>query len=69
MEELINLQSKTSSFNYQKILKYYIVIFKSTVLLFGRVGDDIFNVDIQYPLSPLQAFGIILSSFDYKIAC
>jgi len=38
-------------------------------LQFGRVGEDSFNMDFQYPLSPLQAFGICLSSFDYKIAC
>lgn len=36
---------------------------------FGRVGPDVFNVDFQYPLSPLQAFSIAMSSFDYKLAC
>lgn len=41
-----------------------------TVLMqFGRVGKDSFNMDYQYPLCALQAFGIALSSFDYKIAC
>ncbi|KAM3129701.1 hypothetical protein pb186bvf_018214 [Paramecium bursaria] len=39
------------------------------LLQFGRVGTDLFNLDFQYPLSPLQAFEIALSSFDYKIAC
>ena len=38
-------------------------------LQFGRVTDDIFNMDFQWPLSPLQAFTICLSSFDYKFAC
>jgi hypothetical protein len=39
------------------------------IMQFGRVGDNDFTCDFQYPLSPLQAFGIALSSFDYKIAC
>ncbi|CAD8064639.1 unnamed protein product [Paramecium sonneborni] len=39
------------------------------LLQFGRVGDDLFNLDFQYPITPLQAFQIALSSFDYKIAC
>ncbi|CAG9331558.1 unnamed protein product [Blepharisma stoltei] len=36
---------------------------------FGRVGDQNFNMDFQWPFSPLQAFGVALSSFDYKFAC
>mmetsp|Transcript_8789 Transcript_8789/g.14855 ORF Transcript_8789/g.14855 Transcript_8789/m.14855 type:complete len:497 (+) Transcript_8789:72-1562(+) len=41
-----------------------------TVLMqFGRVGKDAFTMDFQWPLCALQAFGIALSSFDYKIAC
>lgn len=39
------------------------------VLQFGRVDKDLFSMDFQYPLSPLQAFSICLSSFDYKLAC
>jgi len=39
------------------------------LMQFGRVGKDSFNMDFQYPLCALQAFGIALSSFDYKIAC
>ena len=41
----------------------------SVVLQFGRVGKDLFTMDYQWPLSPLQAFAICLSSFDYKLAC
>ena len=37
-------------------------------MLFGRVGEDIFNMDIRYPMSIVQAFGIALSSFDSKLA-
>jgi tubby-related protein 1 len=39
------------------------------VLQFGRIGDDVFTLDLQYPLCPVQAFGIALSSFDAKLAC
>lgn len=39
------------------------------VLQFGRVGKDLFTMDVMWPLSPLQAFSICLSSFDYKLAC
>ncbi|XP_058280854.1 tubby-related protein 2 isoform X3 [Hylobates moloch] len=33
------------------------------VLQFGRVGPDTFTMDFCFPFSPLQAFGICLSSF------
>ena len=39
------------------------------VLQFGRIDKNTFTMDFQWPLSPLQAFGIVLSSFDYKLAC
>eukprot|EP00002_Diphylleia_rotans_P014780 TRINITY_DN2875_c0_g2_i1.p1 TRINITY_DN2875_c0_g2~~TRINITY_DN2875_c0_g2_i1.p1 ORF type:complete len:467 (+),score=124.74 TRINITY_DN2875_c0_g2_i1:90-1490(+) len=39
------------------------------LLQFGRVGEDHFTLDFQYPLSATQAFGIALSSFDGKLAC
>lgn len=39
------------------------------VLQFGRVGKDEFTMDLQWPMSPFQAFAITLSSFDSKIAC
>lgn len=39
------------------------------ILQFGRIGKDCFTMDFQYPLSPLQAFSICLTSFDYKFAC
>ncbi len=39
------------------------------VLQFGKTGRDTFTMDFQWPLSPLQAFSICLSSFDYKLAC
>jgi len=43
--------------------------YENVVLQFGRVGDHRFNMDFTYPLTPLQAFGICLSSIDPKLAC
>jgi hypothetical protein len=39
------------------------------ILQFGRVGKDQFTMDMQWPMSPYQAFAITMSSFDSKIAC
>nr|XP_060629179.1 tubby-related protein 1 isoform X1 [Anolis sagrei ordinatus] len=39
------------------------------VLQFGRVADDAFTLDYNYPLCAVQAFAIALSSFDGKLAC
>ncbi|XP_036131634.1 tubby-related protein 2 [Molossus molossus] len=39
------------------------------VLQFGRVAADLFTMDFCFPLCPLQAFAICLSSFDGKLAC
>ncbi len=36
---------------------------------FGRVDDDLFNLDFGYPFSVYQAFAIALSAFDLKYAC
>jgi tubby-related protein 1 len=44
-------------------------IAENVILQFGRVNKDTFTMDFQFPLSPLQAFAICLSSFDYKFAC
>ncbi|XP_036955836.1 tubby-related protein 1-like isoform X2 [Acanthopagrus latus] len=39
------------------------------VMQFGRIADDIFTLDFNYPMCAIQAFAIALSSFDGKIAC
>ncbi|KAK3096963.1 hypothetical protein FSP39_005145 [Pinctada imbricata] len=39
------------------------------VMQFGRVAEDVFTMDFNYPLCALQAFGIAMSSFDSKLAC
>lgn len=38
------------------------------MLLLGKVDDDNFNLDIYHPLSVVQAFGIVLTMFDFKLA-
>nr|XP_034333328.1 protein king tubby 1 isoform X2 [Crassostrea gigas]XP_034333339.1 protein king tubby 1-like isoform X2 [Crassostrea gigas] len=39
------------------------------VMQFGRVAEDVFTMDFNYPLCAVQAFGIAMSSFDSKLAC
>lgn len=36
---------------------------------FGRIDEDVFTCDYNYPMCAAQAFGIALSSFDSKLAC
>lgn len=38
------------------------------ILQFGRVGKHKFNLDLRYPMSPLQAFSICVACLDGKIA-
>ncbi|XP_075045669.1 tubby protein homolog [Mixophyes fleayi] len=42
---------------------------ENILMQFGRVADDVFTMDFNYPLCPMQAFGICLSSFDSKLVC
>ncbi|KAI6196667.1 hypothetical protein M3Y94_01136200 [Aphelenchoides besseyi] len=39
------------------------------VMQFGRINNETFTMDFRYPLSPIQAFGIAMSSFHGKLAC
>ncbi|CAG8454518.1 10540_t:CDS:2 [Acaulospora morrowiae] len=39
------------------------------IMQFGRIEEDTFNMDFMYPMCPLQAFAIALTSFDAKLAC
>lgn len=45
------------------------VLDPEVILQFGRISDKEFTCDITFPLSPIQAFAIALSSFDSKLAC
>jgi hypothetical protein len=35
---------------------------------FGRISDGVFAMDFTYPFTPFQAFAIVLSTFDHKLA-
>ena len=50
------------SSNFSTIAEYI-------VMQFGRVAEDIFTMDYNYPMSAVQAFAVALSSFDGKLAC
>jgi tubby-related protein 1 len=39
------------------------------ILQCGRRGENVYVMYFQYPLTPLQAFAICLSSIDKKIGC
>ncbi len=39
------------------------------VMQFGRVAEDVFTMDYNYPMCAVQAFGVAMSSFDSKLAC
>ncbi len=39
------------------------------LLQFGKVDNNMYNLDFQYPFSPLQAVAIALSSCDNKLFC
>lgn len=35
-------------------------------LLLGKIGDNIFNLDVYYPFSPFMGTAVAMSSFLYK---
>jgi tubby and related proteins len=39
------------------------------VMQFGKIDEEVFTCDYNYPMCAIQAFGIALSSFDSKLAC
>uniref|UniRef100_A0AC35TYD0 Tubby-like protein n=1 Tax=Rhabditophanes sp. KR3021 TaxID=114890 RepID=A0AC35TYD0_9BILA len=39
------------------------------VMQFGKIDSESFTMDFRYPLSPIQAFAIAMSSFHGKLAC
>ena len=47
----------------------YMISVDYIVMQFGRVAEDVFTMDFNYPMCAVQAFGIALSSFDSKLAC
>ena len=37
-------------------------------LLTAKKGDNEFAFDVQYPFTPLIALGVVMTSFDFKLA-
>jgi len=63
-----------SNKNFQLELQGQAGYHDNVALQFGKVFDDdknvsIYTLDFSWPFSPLQAFGIALSSCDRKLAC
>lgn len=44
----------------------YLFVEKEIIMQFGRVDDSFFNMDLSWPLSIAQAYGIAISAFSYK---
>ncbi|KAJ2303075.1 Tubby- protein 2 [Coemansia sp. RSA 2706] len=40
-----------------------------TVVQFGKVEEDVYSLDVRFPITPIMAFGIAISSMDHKLAC
>ncbi|KAI8323758.1 hypothetical protein GQ54DRAFT_245486, partial [Martensiomyces pterosporus] len=40
-----------------------------TVLQFGKVGPDSFTLDMRFPMTPVVAMGIAITSLDRKALC
>ncbi|KAJ3601962.1 hypothetical protein NHX12_029723 [Muraenolepis orangiensis] len=74
MENLIELHNKTPVWNEESsshVLNFNGRVTQASIknFQFGRIADDIFTLDFNYPMCAVQAFAIALSSFDGKIAC
>ncbi len=41
---------------------------EEVILQFGRIGKNKFTLDLKFPLSPLQAFGVAIGCLDGKLA-
>lgn len=56
--------------NFQLVSPIYrinfIIIANFIIMQFGRVDKKTFSMDVCWPLSIFQAFGIALTSFDYR---
>jgi len=47
----------------------FVLLVDYIIMQFGRVAEDVFTMDYNYPMCALQAFAVALSSFDGKLAC
>lgn len=42
---------------------------KNDIMLFWKDSEEVYEMEIYWPMSPLQAFALGLSSLGYKIGC
>jgi hypothetical protein len=38
-------------------------------VVFGKIDENTFSLEFTHPLSAVQAFGIAISEFDFKLKC
>lgn len=58
-----------STFHWLVFVLFLQTLADYIVMQFGRIAEDVFTLDYNYPMCALQAFAIGLSSFDSKLAC
>lgn len=54
---------------YLNLFKFFILIENEIILQFGKINEETYIMDFQYPLSILQAFAICVSSLASKKVC
>ncbi len=68
-EYLMNFQDRVTEASVKNFQLIHDLDPDYVVMQFGKVADNTFSLDFQYPLCPLQAFGIAITSLDVKLAC
>ncbi|KAJ3030589.1 UNVERIFIED_CONTAM: hypothetical protein HDU68_008482 [Siphonaria sp. JEL0065] len=51
----------------QPSIKNFQLVMEGTetiILQFGRCGPDVFSLDVRYPMTPIEAFAVALTTFD-----
>ena len=66
MFEYVSVAAKWSAKNFQLIDDRDE---ERIVVQLVKMKPFVYSLEVKWPFSPLQAFGIALSSIDHKIAC
>lgn len=61
--------NEKSSRNFQIIDTTEQGLNRSIKLQCGKINENKFMLDFQFPFTPLQAFAVALSSLDFKLLC
>ncbi len=40
---------------------------EAPIMIFGKVTEDYYHLDLRHPLSPMQAFAIAIANFSYSV--